>query len=289
MPTVGSAMASIGQVDVFNVLKNSPVLQSIPSLRNLSGPLTANELLQKLFEVARKASPDETVKILTALQQMKPPSGALGSAKKTTPTTAVAMTTPVATPSTTPSTSKATVLVSKGKDTVDRGRPSLVGYTAKMTAPVASLVSMHKTAPIISSDTPMEADVKKGPTSTTVASTRTKSSAGLTSPSKSVGPKSPMSVAVEIPKMKLSGAAITAAMAPAALKTSTVAAATAEANASGAATSNGGSVAAGSGGDVGTRNTPQKQVSRRSVPPPPPTPNNYHNSNSGMVNTLYIH
>ena len=274
MPTVGSAMASIGQVDVFNVLKNSPVLQSIPSLRNLSGPLTANELLQKLFEVARKASPDETVKILTALQQMKPPSGAPGSATKTTPTTAVAMTTPVATPSTTPSTSKATVLVSKGKDTVNHGRPSLVGYTAKMTAPVASLVSMHKTAPIISSDTPMEADVKKGPTCTTVASTRMKSSTGLASPSKSVGPKSPMSVAVEIPKMKLSGAAITAAMAPAAaLKTSTVAAATVEANASGAATSNGGSVAAGSGGDVGTRNTPQKQVSGRSVPPPP---QNYH-------------
>ena len=198
MPTVGSAMASIGQVDVFNVLKNSPVLQTIPSLRNLSGPLTANELLQKLFEVARKASPDETVKILTALQQMKPPSGAPGSATKITPTTAVAMTKPVATPSATPSTSKATVLVSKGKDTVDHGRPSLVGYTAKMTAPVASLISMHKTAPIISSDTPMEVDVKKGPTCTTVASTRTKASTGLTSPSKSVGPKSPMSVAVEI-------------------------------------------------------------------------------------------
>ena len=252
MPTVGSAMASIGQVDIFNVMKNSPVLQSIPSLQNLSGPLTANDLLQKLFEVARKASPSETVRILKTLQQMKPPSSAPGSAAKTTPTTAVAMTTTVAMPSTTPSTSKATALVSKGKDIIDHGTPSLVGYTAKKTAPVVSL--MHKTAPV-ASVTPMEVDTGKRPT---IASPRAKTSAGLASPSKSVGPKSPMSVAVEIPKVKLSGA-----MVPTALKTSPVA--VAEANA-GATASNGGVAA---GGDVRARNTLQKQVSRHSVPPPP--------------------
>ena len=64
-------MASIGQVDVFNLLKSSPVLQSIPSLQNLSGPLTANDLLQKLMEVARKAMPSETSAILKSLQQIK--------------------------------------------------------------------------------------------------------------------------------------------------------------------------------------------------------------------------
>ena len=68
-------MASTGQVDVYNVLKNSPVLQSIPALRNLSGPLTANDLLQKLMEIARKASPTETATILKSLQQVEPPSG----------------------------------------------------------------------------------------------------------------------------------------------------------------------------------------------------------------------
>ena len=58
----------------------------------------------------------------------------------------------------------------------------------------------------------MEVEVGKPPT--TVASTSGKTPAGLASPTKSIHSKSPMSVAVEIPKVKLSGAAIAAAMVP---------------------------------------------------------------------------
>ena len=261
---MGSAMASIGQVDVFNVLKNSPVLQSIPSLRNLSGPLTANDLLQKLMEVARKASPSETASILKSLQQMKPPPGASAAVAKITSTAAVATTTTVATPSTksTIASSKATTLTNKDKGTSDRSGASLASNTVKKTTPIASLI--QKTVPIISSpsDAPMDIDISKGPT--TVASTPAKSTIGLVSPTKSVGSKSPMSVAVEIPKVKLSGAAIAAAMVPAVKSNFT-----AESNAS-ATTSNSSTAVAGksgtgalegesAGGHVGVK-TRQKQV-----------------------------
>ena len=167
------------------------------------------------------------------------------------------MTTPSAR-STVPS-SKATAPTSKDKGLADHTATSLTSNNiAKSAASVATLI--QKTAPGTSSvsDTPMEVEVSKAPT--TAASTLAKSTSGLISPTKSVQSKSPMSVAVEVPKVKLSGAAIAAAMVTTAKTTTTT-----ESNTTATSASSSASAASSSGegesvdGDIGVK-TRQKQV-----------------------------